>query len=109
MVTKQISYELRLDVRINETDLKLLRFLDLTVKKAGGPVTLTARSVSRGLGKSEATVRRSIKILSTKGLVVIRDSLRSDGGREANTYRLTDLGEKLLDVDALQRRTQRKR
>lgn len=98
-MTCQVGYTLELRVRVNETERDLLAAIEAAAP-AGGPATLTARRLSRTLRVSDKTCRRAFGALARKGLLVVRAVRRDDGGLDANSYELTDVGRALLAADA---------
>lgn len=95
-MSRKISYEITMSISISESDLALLAYVSSRTSR-GTSVSMTMKALSRGAKTSVATARRASRNLENKGLLVVRDVRRSDGGYDANLYSLTELGYLLLE------------
>lgn len=102
-MSRRVDYHITVDVSINESDLALLECLSVVKTEFGSPMRLPAKWFARELNLSLATVRRSFKTLSCKGLIVMRGGTREDGGRDVNVYEITALGLKVLSSEGFMR------
>lgn len=82
-----------LDVKINETELELLRRLS-----EGGKMcrVCSISELAQSVGKSVATIRNSLRALEGEGLVVVHARFLRNGGQLENEYEVTALGERVL-------------
>lgn len=102
-MARMLKFTVTLEVRINESDYALLRYLAKRVDYAQKPVLLTAHALADAIQMSVPTARRSSKKLASTGLIVMRGQQRQDGGRDANTYEITQLGFEVLKLKAAMR------
>ena len=79
------------------------RVLGYVATKANGkgcvsykPVAVSIQEVSKGLGISESTARRSAHRLCEENLLTIERTQRADGGDAASKMALTPLGVEVL-------------
>lgn len=91
-MTKRVRAAEALGVRINETELGVMRF----IASQPGMAVFSIGDLSRELGCSVATVRNSLRALYSKGLVSVRARYLRNGGQLENEYELTDEGKQLL-------------
>lgn len=91
-MTKRIREAEAFGVRVNETDLTLMREIARKSGKRRRPVAITVKSLCGVVSRCEVSVRLSLKNLDERGLVDIYHRHLSNGGQIENEYGLTDLG-----------------
>lgn len=97
-MTKRVREAEAFGVRINETDLAILREL---ARRTGGehrPVTVTCRELCAVVNRCEVSVRLSIRTIDETGLVRVCHRHLSNGGQIENEYEITELGYQIIDA-----------
>lgn len=97
-MAKRIEFQDMPGVRVNETELSVLRYLG---GHAQGSTVASLQEIASTVGKSEGTVRLSLRKLDKKGLVSVRERFLRNGGQLENEYELTQSGTRVLHARIL--------
>lgn len=96
-MTRRVRMRVPCQVRVNETELAILRLLEASPR---GAVSLSVGEFSSKLGRCDASVRRSIGLLEQKGLIEVHSRYLRNGGQVENEYELTDVATEYLQLVA---------
>lgn len=95
-MTKRIREAEALGVRVNETDLTLLREIAKRSGRSRRPVAITVRDLCSIANRCEVSVRLSVKNLDERRLIDVYHRHLSNGGQIENKYGLTDFGYEII-------------
>ena len=93
-MAKRVRAAEALGVRINTTQLKILR--EMSLLAAGGAARVSKGALATAIGTCRATVSTSARSLVAQGLVTIEYRYLANGGQLENGYVVTELGERVL-------------
>lgn len=91
-MTKRVRFRSDVGVRLNETELAVMKIIGLATR----PKPISCMGLTRVLGRSEGTVRSTLRSLKDKGLVTVGRRYLQNGGQAENEYSLTDEGRYVL-------------
>lgn len=100
-MSKRVRAAEPLGVRINETQLDVLRALAGT-GPAAAPRVVSVRQICAEVGRSVPAVRVSVRGLVQQGLVEPRRRYLANGGQLENEYVVSELGHRVLEAAARQ-------
>ena len=96
LMTKRVRAAEALGVRVNETSLEVLRYLN----RSGRPITAAVAEFCEVTGKSKASIQSSLRALTGEGLLEIHHRYLANGGRLENEYEVTELGSQVIKAAA---------
>ncbi len=91
-MTKRVRFCSDVGVRLNETELSMMRIIGLSAR----PKPISCMGLTRVMCCSEGTVRSTIRALKAKGLITVGSRYLQNGGQAENEYSLTDEGRYVL-------------
>lgn len=97
-MTKRIREAEALGVRVNETDLAILREIARKSGAAKRPVATTVKDLCGVTERCEVSVRLSVRNLDERGLLNVFHRHLSNGGQIENEYSLTDFGYTIIEA-----------
>ena len=95
-MTRQVRLPDRPELRLNETELAVLRFVSDRSGAPEHPVCVSARELSQVAGKNVSTARACIMRLCSKGLLISSERWLRNGARAENSLELSDDGRLVL-------------